>query len=418
MIKNYPASRERIVAVDVLLSVFGSGKKLDRALEEIDGKDLHLNQVYNTVLGVARRHNMFTVYLKQKLEKMPPEKVLFILESALFELSYNSSSKPYAVVSDALKIAENSGLERYKGLINAVLRRFSDNLEQEKKNMEKNPPFPVWFMKELERVFPKDAESISRCFLEHSPLFLFVNTIKTSAEKVLSKLKEQSIEAEIVEYRDVKAIKSNDKKVLHTDEFNDGLYTIQDLSSQVAVNSLKVLSSMSVLDLCSAPGGKAIAAAIMASDNVKITAVDKSSSRLFRVYENIRRMKLSSINVVDADIMSHDFGGELFDRIILDPPCSALGVSGRHPDVVWNKSQKLLHTLALQQTDMLLKAMSLLKNDGRLVYSVCTFTEQETTGVINTVLRERSDFKVVDSYYTLPNSVGMDGLFVCVLEKK
>jgi len=415
---NQPASRERTIAVDVLVSIFRNGKKLDRTLEEIDSKDLHINQVYNIVLGVTRRHNMLRTYLEQKLEKMPPDKVLFILESALFELAYNDSSKPYAVVSDSLKIAEHDRLERYKGLINAVLRRFSDNLEREKLVLEKAPLFPLWFIKELNRTFPNDADVIAKSFFEHSPFFLFINTLKTSAEKIITSLKGQGIDAEAVEYSGVTSIKTNDKKVLHTNEFNDGLYTIQDLSSQSAVNSLNVSEGMSVLDLCSAPGGKAIAAAIISSDKADIVAVDRSSSRLFRVYENIRRMKLESIKVLDADMFEHNFEGKLFDRVVLDPPCSALGVAGRHPDVVWGKSQKAIGELASQQLKMLEKAITLLKNGGRLVYSVCTFTEQETTAVINKALAGKNDVKMVDSYYTLPNSVGMDGLFVSVLEKK
>lgn len=413
-----PASKERIIVVDVLLSVFCNGKKLDRTLEEIDEKGIHLNQVYNTVLGVTRRHNMFKAYLQKKLEKMPSDKVLFILESALFELAYNSSAKPYAVVSDALKIAEDAGLERYKGLINAILRRFSDNLEQEKKELEKNPVFPTWLMKELDRTFSKDAASIAERFLEHSPFFLFINTRRTSVEAILSKLKEQNIEAELVEYRGVKTIRTSDKQVLHTSEFTEGLYTVQDLSSQSAVNDLKVSSGMEVLDLCTAPGGKAISAAIMSGDKAKIVAVDRSSSRLFRVYENIRRMQLNSITVLNADILTNDFEGKLFDRIILDPPCSALGVIGRHPDVIWSKSQKLIGELASQQLKMLLNSSLLLKNGGRMVYSVCTFTEQETTAVINKALAEKSDLELIESYYTLPNELGMHGMFVSILEKK
>ncbi|MFH1223416.1 MAG: RsmB/NOP family class I SAM-dependent RNA methyltransferase [Pseudomonadota bacterium] len=411
------ASKQRILAVDTLLSVFTNGKRLDETLKDIPNTETHLAQIYNITLGVTKHHNRLKAYLEKKLEKMPAPRVQFILEAALFELSYNDSAKPYAVVSDALKMAENK-YSGYKGLINAVLRRFSDNIGVEKKVLESAPLYPLWFMNELKNTFNSQAESIARGFIDPSPFFLFVNTRSTSVGEMVLKLKEQGVDCEIVSYRGVNAIKSFDKKVLHTQDFNKGLYTVQDISSQSAVNELKVLKGMSILDICSAPGGKAIAAAVMSDDAAEITAMDSSSLRLERVYENIERMGVNSISVVRDDFLSHSFNGKLFDRIILDPPCSALGVVRRHPDIPWNRNEKLVESLCSQQLKMLSKALGLLTSGGRLLYSVCTFTQNETTVLINKALKDVGGAVLVDSYYTLPNEIGMDGMFVAVLEKK
>ena len=103
----------------------------------------------------------------------------------------------------------------------------------------------------------------------------------------------------------------------------------------------------------------------------------------------------------------------------MDPPCSALGVMGRNPDVTWKKSPQLIKELSSLQLSMLLRAMDLLKKGGKMVHSVCTFTQLETTDVINNALSKNGNFrKINDPLYTIPNNLGMDGLFIAVLEKK
>ena len=449
--KNFP-SKERQLAVDILYAAFG-GRKLDRAFEDtvaVFEKDTktRINQVYNLIYGVARRHHALAAYIDTKVKKEKlPIKANLILEIGLYELAFNTSSKSYAVISDALKLADFLQLPKFKPVINAVLRRFADDLDAGVKGILSQKQLPAYMFEEIKNTFKDDAPKVMQNLFEQSPMFLTVNTLLTEPKKLILSLAEQGITAVDGKF-EVKSsvvgtgpagtagtafagtadsagvvgsfdyIKTTDSKIFKTPEFEKGMFMVQDLSSQIAVILLKPFEGMNMLDICTAPGGKAIYSAILAKDNAKIKAVDISSSRLFRVHENIRRMNVKSIEVVTTDFMEHDFGAERFDRIFLDPPCSALGVAARNPDVTWKKSGQVIKDLSAIQFNMLSRAMGLLKPGGRLVYSVCTFTQAETTDVINKVMTlDKEVEQVIEPFYTIPNTIGMDGLFTAVFHK-
>ncbi len=419
---NFP-SKERQLALDILYSSL-KGKKIDIAFEEISSifvndPKVRLNQVYNLVYGVARRHFAISAYIDTKIKNPLPEKANLIIEIAIYELAYNKSSKNYAVISDALKLADFLKLTRFKPVINAVIRRFDDDIENGIKLILSQKQVPEHIFKEINKTFKEESLRVMDNFLGTSPLFLSVNTILTNKEDLYAKFKEVGIDSEIINSHGCSAIKTSDSRIFGTKEFQEGFFIIQDLSSQIAVKLLKPYSGMKMLDVCSAPGGKAISAAIQAQDNADITAIDISTSRLFKVHENINRMNIKSINVLIADFMEKEFESEIFDRIFIDPPCSSLGVMGRHPDVLWKKTEKTIKDLSVIQLKLLLRSMELLKKGGRLVYSVCTFTQAETADVINQALSINKGFQKAEEFiYTIPNELGMDGLFISVLEKK
>ena len=406
-------SKERIVVLEILESAF-NGKKIDRCFASYRSlSDLRFNQVYNLVNGVARRHFMLEAYVSSKVKKQPPLLIKLILEIGLYELSFNSSAKNYAVVSDCLKLAEHKKLPKFKGLINAILRRFLK--EDDLPTMLKYPTYPKWFLGQIPRVLKNDVDKIVSDFMKESPFFLVVNTLVTDADKLCEAMKEKGIDIACEGNR----LSTSDSRILSTDEFKDGCFFIQDFSAQHAVELLDVYNGMKMLDVCAAPGGKSVKASIVVGDNnTEIQAMDLSDARLVRVYENINRMKIKSIKVINADLLEYDFKGQTYDRIIVDPPCSALGVIGRHPDVLWNKSVRLINELSELQYKLLYKSLELLKTGGKLVYSVCTFTEKETINVIDKVLKDFDDVKVTEHTLTIPNDIGMDGHFIAVLEKK
>ena len=425
-------SKERQLALDILHTALG-GRKLDRVFEDTasifeNDTKTRMNQVYNLVYGVARRHFSLSAYIDSKVREKLPIKANLILEIGLYELAFNKSSKDYAVISDALKLADFLNFKKYKPVINAVLRRFADDMENGVKSLLSQKQVPAYVFDEMKKTFGDNATRIMHDLMAPSPLFLSVNTILVTPGELISLFKNQGIDVEKVNFEikekdgsshSFSTLRTFEGKIFKTPEFEKGLFMIQDFSSQIAVELLGSFSDMKMLDICSAPGGKAITAAIKASDKANITAIDISSSRLFRVHENINRMNIKSINVISADFIEHDFKPESFDRIFLDPPCSALGVMGRNPDVTWKKSPQLIKELSSLQLSMLLRAMDLLKKGGKMVHSVCTFTQLETTDVINNALSKNGNFrKINDPLYTIPNNLGMDGLFIAVLEKK
>jgi len=409
------ASKERSIAFEVLYSAMYQGRKLDQTLLRHKGSDVKFNQVYNLVMGVARNHYRLSAYLRSKAKREPEPAMLLILELATYELLFNSSAKAYAVISEALKLTEAKKLFKQKKVVHGILSAVVKDHEKNFDINKKYPPFPEWMMKEIGTVFPNSKEKIIEQLTSPSPFFLTVNTLKISTDELHKKLTEQGIGLEYAESNGVKTLRTFDKKILTTSEFSDGSFTIQDLSSQVAITMLEPKPGMKILDLCTAPGGKAILAAILAKDDCEILAVDKSSARLLRSHENLNRMGLKSIKIVNKDIMELDEKEGGFDLVIIDPPCSALGVSARNPDTVWSKDEKGIKELASLQLQLLLQAMKYPKKGGKLLYSVCTFTRAETTDVINSALTQNTGYKKLREHITMPGE--MDGLFITILER-
>lgn len=409
---------ERSIVFEILYASIFENRKLDQTLLKHKNSDVRFNQVYNLTMGVARAHYQLEAYLKSKAKGFLDPKALLILEIATYELFFNASSKDYAVISEALKLAEAKKLFKFKKVIHGILSAVAKESAEGPLILSKYPPFPRWMMQEILKVFPNQMGEVIEQLTALAPFFLSVNTLKTSPAELDKKLLEQDIKVENVESNGVNTLVTFDKKILNTAEFIDGLFTIQDISSQIAVKMLAPFKGMNMLDLCSAPGGKAITAAIMAADDCKIVSVDKSAARLLRSHENINRMKLKSIEIVNRDVMELDQKPQSFDLVMLDPPCSALGVSARNPDTVWTKDGEKIKQLAALQLQLLLKAMEFTKKGGKLMYSVCTFTETETVAVIHTALEKNKDYKkATDFVLTMPAS-GMDGMFIAILERK
>ncbi|MBN1114283.1 MAG: RsmB/NOP family class I SAM-dependent RNA methyltransferase [Oligoflexia bacterium] len=408
-------SQERLLAVDSL-SAFFSGKKGDNFHPDTNAR---VNQVYNIVYGVLRKHHLFNGYLDIKLRKKPPLKVIFILQLAMFELVYNRSSRDYAAISEALNLADYFGLSAYKGLINAVLRNIDFDL------LNGFPVYPEWIMNEIRSVFAENSDMVIDKFQSVPPLFLTINTLRITVEEFLQRMRENDI---VIGKTEPFGYCCKSRRILETGEFRDGLFLVQDLGAQMAVEMLLPFEGMNMLDLCSAPGGKSLRAAILAGDNAAITAVDKSPSRLVKLHENINKTGLKSINVVNGNPLKTGFGDDFFDRVIVDPPCSALGVMGRHPDVLINRSGADLKLFADLQYKLLFRGIESLKQGGRLVYSVCTFTETETVDVIEKAIGkfpgiyvikpEHSVYARGDYVLTMPNDIGMDAHFIAVLGKR
>ncbi len=410
-------SKERIASVEILLAVL-SGKKLDKLIDSFPAEGVRKNQIYNLCYGTARRHHVLKKYIESKAKKVVGKKTLIIMELSLFELTCNTSAKPYAVVSEALKLMDHFNESSAKPFVNAVLSNFTRNVEAEKKQMDAIPLYPEQIMQDAEAVFGKKTQSILNNFINPSPFFILVNEQKTTLSELSNFFLEKGFDIKEAEYSGLKAISTFDKNIFKTIEFEQGFFIIQDLSSQFAVTKLDCFKGMNMLDVCSAPGGKAIRATILSKDEANITALDKSSARLLRMHENINRLGLKSIEILNQDFESFELPSNGYDRVLVDPPCSALGVLSRNPDIAMRETNENWKSLPKIQTDILLKGLDALKVGGKLVYSVCTFRKAESTEVVSRAIKEKINIDKTFECLTIPNSVNMDGLYVAVLEKK
>ncbi len=412
----YP-SKERIISFNILQAV-NSGKKLDEQISLLASHETRKNQIFNLCYGVIRHNNKLEFYIRSKAKKAVSKRTNIILKLSLYELAYNNSSKPYAVVSEALKLMDYLKEAGAKPFVNAILSGFLRSAEKEKKILDSYPWFPEHINAEIKKVFLDDSRQVIDNLSSIKPFFLLVNETKISINELHKRLIEEGIEAEPIEYKGVNSIRTFDRKIFNSKEFEQGYFIVQDLSSQYAVHLLNVNKEMEILDLCSAPGGKAIKTAILCNDKAKITAVDRSPARSLRLHENINRLGINSISIINEDVTTLEIEAGTYDRVLVDPPCSALGVLARNPDIAIREDLSNWEKLPQLQKSILVKGLTALKKGGHLLYSVCTFRKEETIEVISSAIQEIGALDKKMECLTIPNDVNMDGLYIAILEKK
>jgi 16S rRNA (cytosine967-C5)-methyltransferase len=268
-----------------------------------------------------------------------------------------------------------------------------------------------------------------------APMWLRVNRQRSTTEAYLEKLREAGIGAR-AEARVPQAVALDSPCDVHDlPGFADGLVSVQDLGAQCVAFPLGLAAGQRVLDACAAPGGKTALIAEREAQLTKVVAVDIDPQRLAKVRENLSRGNLQA-ELVSGDAAMPDtwWDGVPFDRILLDAPCSALGVIRRHPDIRLRKSPSDIDKLPLLQARLLGSAWSMLARGGRIVYATCTVTRSENRDLVAAFLRSTPDaislaaedwegwpsFGEGDEYgrQILPGEAGADGFYYAALTKQ
>jgi 16S rRNA (cytosine967-C5)-methyltransferase len=380
-----------------LSRVLQDGQSLTAALDNAflaveSGKDRAFVQAL--CYGVCRQYHRLDYILSQLLDKpLKDADVKALALVGLYQLKY-MRVKPHAAVSETVLAARKKPWA--KSLINAVLRTYLREQEELEHKADKFQvaalSHPDWLIKQIERDWPEQALSI---FLENNlqpPMVLRVNLAKVSREHYLQLLIEQDIEAEAVSFCPSAIRLDKPVPVDILPGFADGLVSVQDTAAQLAAGLLDVQPGHRVLDVCAAPGGKAAHILESQPQLKELVAVDIDESRMQRVSENCRRLKLQATLVVgDAANPSDWWEGKPFDRILLDAPCSALGVIRRHPDIKLLRRAEDIQQLQALQKNILKAVWPLLAPGGLMVYATCSILKQENEQQVKTFLAEHSD---------------------------
>ena len=258
---------------------------------------------------------------------------------------------------------------------------------------------------------------------EEAPFFIRVNTGKTSIaafKELLDKnkfsYKENSYSKNCLEIL-------NPENIINSDLFEKGYFYIQDLASIIVAEIATDKEEREILDLCSAPGGKSINLSLL-NLQAFILACDLSSARLKKMDQNIKRLGIKNISIKENDArkINKDFIDK-FDLVLVDAPCSGLGLYRRKPEIRYNKDDKDLENLANLQKQILKNALSYVKVGGKLLYSTCTLSKTENEDVVKSVLKENDNFEIVktmdqDFKRFYPNIDNTDGFCICKLKRK
>ena len=424
----------RQVAARVLTRVLQDGQSLTAALDAaLPSVEMDKDRAFIQALcyGVCRYFYRLDFILSELLTKPLKDcEVKTLALVGLYQLNY-MRVKSYAAVSETVLATRKKPWA--KALINALLRSYlrdQVSLEQKADAMQWSAiSHPKWLVKQIELDWPKQAQAV---FYENNqlpPMALRVNLSQISRADYLQQLAEKDIEATAVDFCPSAIVLKQSVGVDSLPGFVQGLVSVQDVAAQLAAGLLNVQAGQSILDVCAAPGGKA--AHILESQNrvKRLVAVDIDENRMQRVSENILRLNLSADLVVgDAANPEAWWDGEIFDRILLDVPCSALGVIRRHPDIKLLRKPEDIQALRDLQQRILNAVWPLLSSEGVMLYATCSILKQENEQQIDVFLNEHPDaieipidaewgFAVSHGRQILPGESAMDGFYYALIKK-
>ena len=425
----------RLIAAKVLTSVIRDGQSLTAALNNTLGvveSDKDRAFIQALCYGVCRNFHRLDYILSQMLDK--PLKDLDVKALALiglYQLKF-MRVKSYAAVSETVLAARKKPWA--KALINALLRSYlrgQEGFEQKADNVKSAlVSHPDWLIQQIEQDWPMQAQQIFQQNNEQPPMALRVNLANISQDQYLQKLREQGIEAEAVSFCRSAILLNKPVVVDVLPGFNEGWVSVQDTAAQLAAELLDVQIGHRVLDVCAAPGGKAAHILERQPKVRELVAVDIDKLRLQRVNDNLQRLKLSAKLIVgDASKPEDWWDGQLFDRILLDVPCSALGVIRRHPDIKLLRRAEDINTLQVLQQRIMTAVWPLLAPGGIMLYATCSILKQENERQIETFLATNAnaievpinaDWGLVRRYgrQILTGESVMDGFYYALIRKE
>ena len=354
------------------------GELARAGLDERDRR-LAAELVYGVLRHRARIDRALAAHAN--LKKTPP-KVVTALRIAAYQLLFLDRIPGHAAVNDAVAAARTVGGPKVGGFANAVLRKLSTQGEPPLPagDIALEASLPAWIVDELVRAAPdeKRAGDIARAMAQPAPLVARVNRLRTTRDVVVAELEGQGITATPIGDAPMALRLEGAGDPSKHPSFVAGRWTVQDLGAQHVALAAQPRAGMKILDACAGVGGKATHLAELADDKAVIHAADLSATKLGLAGETAQRLGLSSIQRVPCDLL--DPGAPLatdYDLIVLDAPCSGLGVLRRHPDAKWRMQASDVPRLADLQRQLLDAVVPRLRPGGTLIYSVCTFTRAE-----------------------------------------
>jgi 16S rRNA (cytosine967-C5)-methyltransferase len=444
---------------DLALSALSRGDKRSGQwgdpLSELFTQNPHLTErdrafINHLVQGVWRWRGQLD-WIIGRLSNRPLKKispiVINILRLAVYQIRFMDRVPDSAAVDEAVKQAKRHGAGRAAPFVNGLLRsfcrdrdgiEFPDPSRSTIRYLSAYHSFPEWLVSRWVDTFGREAaEALLESQNKIPGLDIRINSLKTNPDELMELLEAESVLAEPVPLiPGALCLKGVKGRISSLRAFQQGLFRVQDRAAQVAGHLLAPGPGERILDLCAGLGGKTTHLAELAGNMSQVVALDINPTRLLHLLDASGRLGLRNIWPVAADA-SKSLSGlfrEAFQAVLVDAPCSGLGVLSRHPDGKWNKTDADPARLAGLQKDMLRNASKLLCRGGRLLFITCTITQEENQGVVHRFLEEQGDMEVrdlretapgwahglIDSegfFRTFPHVHGMDGFFGALFVK-
>lgn len=403
-------ANSRKTAFKVLLKIEQDGAYSNIALNNAvkEGELSPLDAAFTSALvyGVLERKITLDYIIKQ-YSKIPLRKIelktKIILRLGLLQMAFMDKIPESAAVNESVKLAKQQKLQKSSRFINAILRSFArDNCKVKYPDIKNKaeyysvkyscpqPLVKLW----LESYGEENAKGILEKLSGRPNIYARVNTLRTTAENLIDALADDEVKAEKVDFPENSVRLADTGSIERLKAYKGGLFHIQDLSSQLCAYFLSAEMGQTVLDICSAPGGKTFTTAEYMHNSGKIIACDMYEHKLKLIEKGAKRLGINIVETCLRDGSSDENPLPMADRILCDVPCSGLGVLSRKPEIRY-KDDLIDTNLADIQYKILCESAKYLKKGGKLVYSTCTLNPQENNKNTAKFLAEHSGFEGV-----------------------
>lgn len=453
----------RAIAVEVLNRCDPTenyaGPFLDAIQHETDQRQRATDLVFGTLRNRRAIDRIIATFSGRPVKRIQ-HKLLNIIRVGTYELIYCPSSEQYAIVNEAVLNTKAIGSAKQAGFVNAVLRQITRHINNRQvmlaesyvdRTLPQTPvtgcqfdtsflpdhqtrtaeylsvvfSLPEWLVAGWLAEFGE--ESTRRiCFASNRrpSIYLRPNPLKTTIETLVKKLRDTGVDLEVnAEDSMIRII--SPQAVSKLPGFAEGEFSVQDISAAQPIRILNPQPDWTILDLCAAPGTKTTQLAEATGDSAKIIATDIDNKRLEMVRENIARLDIKSVDIVQYEELLNSHSR--FDCILLDVPCSNTGVLAKRIEVRYRIEPEVVRELAGLQRKLLRTAAEMLKSGGKICYSTCSIQKIENSVVVEAFLKENQNFTLESEQLTLPRTEGFrhkascgdhDGGYVAILTKR
>ncbi len=424
----------REAALKALYSIEKSGTYTNAALKEAlytDGlspqdKGFVTELIYGVVANKSAIDYIIMQFSKIKIKKMTPW-VLGILRMGVYQIYYMDKVPHSAACNEAVKLSKKYSHNAASGFVNGVLRSAVRAYADFKfpvsgnavKDLSLEYSYPEWITEKIIEEYGED-----RCrefYMENRKAHasaIRVNSLKTNTAELKLLLENEGLECDLVDGYENALIVKGKLNVENSEAYKKGLYSLQNLSSQKAVDVLAPKPNQYVLDMCAAPGGKSCAIAEKMNNLGTLLSFDVFSHKVELIKKSAERL---GIDIIDAKLMDStvlcDELADSADCVLADVPCSGLGVIHKKPDIKWTRTPQDVAELCKIQEKILSNAAKYVKTGGVLVYSTCTILPEENKFRIHEFLNNNKNFEIEYEEQILTDALGKSGFYICKMVK-
>ena len=366
-----------------ILSELCSGRKIDTLFDRFLKEENNKNFIKDIVYGSVRDFYLNEYILKKFVKKdIKDQLIKYLLMNSIYQIN-NQSKTEFTVVNEAVKAAKKIN-DNFYNLVNAVLRNFLREKDKFVTPDEMNIrySYPQWWVSNIMKEYPNDYEAILVIGNTRATTVIRINQRQISFNDYIDLLKQENIDYELILGGQFIQI-NNVKDITMLPGYDRGHFYVQDPAAQLVCNFLDIQNGMNILDLCSAPGGKATH--ILERFDVDLDCYDISKERINLIKSNMKRLQLKA-NVIDKIDIS-----KRYDRILIDAPCSGSGVVRRNIDIKLMRKQQDIEKFSNQQLQLLEEGWKILKSGGKLLYVTCSIFKHENENVVMKFLSKNKD---------------------------